>query len=415
MTALPSSVKSNILHVGLPASKEGIAAYRNAGGQVFFFVTPEEKPNLILEQNDCGVTWSSDEAIKAFLFERWPTWVGWTIAGNDADRMGKLAKIMGELVELSNFDTRSIEYLTKDATPTKNALQNFRYSEDGIKLSRAKGRGKGTTGVIIAAGPSLNTQWDDLRKFQQSNPEKVCVIVAGRTYKKCMESNVVPQFVYEVEQFEWDDKIWQFAPVPHPDTKLVFPLTVCPGVPRAWPADRICAIDHNTAKLFGWKIGEDSISGGNSILHHMFNWAMWLGCNPIVLAGADLAYPNGVKEDTHANGTFHPWPADILRGEKTHQDPYDVPSMDGGMVQSSLPYQNFRLFLEIQIQNGINGNKDLKVYNLSKRGQRIIGTTYIDSKELETLWKQPSTSPEPSSVPPSSGTPDSSSSGVASS
>lgn len=408
-------VRKNVLHVGLPASKEGIDQYHKDGGKIFFFVTPEEKPKLTLEGQDCGVTWISDEAVKKFLFDHWPMWAGWQIVGNEGDLMKKLASIMFELVELANFDTRSITYLTKDNTPTKNALQNFRWVDDGIKLSRARGRGAGTVGVVIAAGPSLNAKWQDIKRFQQSNPERVCVIVAGRSYKKCMEEGIVPQFVYEVEQFEWDDKIWQFAPTPHPDTKLVFPLSVCPGVPRAWPAERICAIDHNTAAMFGWKIREDSIDGGNSVLHHMFNWALWLKCSPIILCGADLAYPNGFKEDTHANGTFHPWPSDILKGEKTHQEPMTVKAMDGGTVQSSLPYQNFRLFLEIQIERGRKELEGLKVYNTSERGQYIAGTTYIDSKELESLWKQPSTSPEPSSVPASSDTSASASSGVASS
>lgn len=373
---LPESVQSLMFHVGVPASPEGVDLFKSQGGKIVFVLTPEEKEKYQLKPDEAGITWSSDEAVKAYLFENFHLWKGCTINGNEEERLCRFAKILSELVELHNFDTSSITFLTKDQTPTRNAFQNFRWVEDGIALKRARGRGVGTAAYIIAAGPSLNHQWKELKRIRQMDPN-ACFMVAGRTYKKAMEEGVVPQFVIEVEQFDWDDRIFMFAPMPHPETVLCFPLTVCPGVPKAWPSEKLVLVDHNMASLFGWKVGEESIDGGNSILHHMMNLSLWLGCNPICLAGVDLGYPNGYKEETHATGTFHPWPGDIMKAEKTHQEALTLPANDGGYVQSSMPYQNFRLFLEIQIQRAKAKNPNLQVLNFSPRGQKIVGAPYV--------------------------------------
>jgi len=377
MNPLPSAVNQMMFHIGIPASREGADKFKKDGGKVIFVLTPQEKEGFQLAAGEAGVTWESDEAVKSFLFENWHLWQGCTVNGNDETSMQRFAKILCEMVELHNFDLASVSALTKDNGPTKNALRNYRWVEDGIPLSRAKGKGTGTLAIILAAGPSLNHQWAQLRRIRQSEPMS-CFIVAGRTYRKAMKEGVIPNFVVEVEQFEWDDKIFMFAPEPHPDTVLAFPISVCPGVPRAWPVEKMVMLDHNTAKLMGFEVGAESMAGGNSILHHMMNLALWLGCDQIALAGADLSYPKGNAEDTHADGTFPAWPGGILKAEHSFQPPLMVPANDGGTVESSQAYKNFRLFLEIQIERAVKERPTLKVWNFSPRGQLVKGAPFAD-------------------------------------
>lgn len=382
-----SSVKSMLLYAGLPREDEvpGIEQFKKAGGNVIFFLSPEEKGKYTLKPDEAGVTWENDTLLKKWLFENMHLWTGGQIGGSSPEKAQQFAGVLGEVVNLTNFDTQSVTFLAKDNEPAKNMYRNFRWVDDGVPLRRAKGLGKGQTAVIVAAGPSLNDQWTDLVRIQRE-VENTTWIVCGRSYAKAAESGIVPDFVVEVEQFDWDDKIFMFAPKPGPFTTLCGPLTACPGLFTAWPSLKMMLVDHNVAKLFGWEIGTDSIDGGNSILHHMFNLAMFLGCERVCLAGADLAYPPGSK-DTHADGTFPAWPRQVLVQEHNRQTPLELVSTDGGKVQSSQPYRNFGLFLEMQIATHRKAKPALDVINFSAHGQKIEGTHYEDVKTWNGLQR----------------------------
>lgn len=398
------------LYIGLPCPEAPVASLKARGTKIIFVLSSEEKKDFVLADDEAGVTWDDDVTLTRWLFDNMGIWEGAEVHGKDGERKSRFAGVLGDVARLMNFDNDSVQFLTSDKTPTRNAFKNFRHCEDGVPVRRAYGFAKGTACVIIAAGPSLNDQWKELKRFRDTAEKGLIFIVAGRSYTKAMKEGVIPDFVMEVEQFEWDDKLWHFAPMPPKQTILCGPLTACPGVFNAWPDQRqvMMLTDHNMAQIQGWKLYRESIDGGNSILHHMFELACWIGSNEIYLAGADLAYPEG-STDTHADGSFPSWPKDVLSLEHVRQEPLKVPCTSGGEANSSFPYRNFCIFLEMQIAkhrkgikmaNGkewaIEAKPDLKVYNLSPHGQRIQGTEYRSIKEC---FLPPSSSPPASSLP----------------
>jgi len=403
-----SSVKSLLLYAGPPREDEceGIEALKKEGGKVIFFLTPEEKKVYTLKPDEAGVTWENDALLQKWLMENMAIWTGGQIGGSSREKASQFAAVLGEVINLTNFDTRSLEFLSKDNEPARNIYRNYRWVEDGIPLRRAKGMGQNAVVFIVAAGPSLNKQWETLARIQRERADTT-FIVCGRSYARAMEAGIIPDFVVEVEQFEWNDRIFMFAPKPHPTTILCAPLTACPGVMSAWPARRMILMDHNMAQFMKLELGTDSIDGGNSILHHMFNLAMFLGSTNVVLAGADLSYPPG-STDTHADGTFPAWPRPILVAEHNRQEPLMLPSTDGSMVEASQPYKNFCLFLEMQIATHRKAKPVLRVYNASAHGQKIEGTEFKELTEwLTPLLPAPSSSPPPSSPESSSSSPES--------
>lgn len=393
-----SSVKAMLLYAGVPREDEiqGIEDLKKGGGKVIFFLTPEERAVYHLKADEAGVNWESDALVQKWLMENLQTWQGGQIGGSSQERATQFAKVLGEVITLTNFDNRSLEFLTKDNEPGRNIYKNWRFADEGIHLRRAKNVGKGNVAFIVAAGPSLNTQWETLAKIQRSRPDTT-FIVCGRAYAKAMEMGVVPDFVVEVEQFEWDDKIFLFAPKPDPTTILCVPPTGCAGLLPAWPARKMLLVDHNMAQFMKLEVGLDSIDGGNSILHHMFNLSMFLGCDRAVLVGADLSYPPGAT-DTHADGTFPAWPRHVLVMEHNRQEPVTVPSTNGGTVEASQPYKNFCLFLEMQIAAHKKAKPELEVWNASPNGQKINGSVFKDLAE----WLTPSSPVQLPSEPPSS-------------
>lgn len=410
----PDAVVLPMLFAGVPGDQEipGIQEQLKRGGKVIYFVTPEEQKKITLKDGEAGVVWSNDGFVKQFLFDHIHGWIGGKVGGifdgqvganeGSMDRGQRLASMMADVLQLWSFDTNSAKALFKDMLPQRNMFRNHRWVEDGTPFQAFKGRGKGVTTVLIAAGPSLDQQWEHLARIRQNMPN-VGFIVCGRSYKKAMKHGINPEFVQEVEQFEWDDRLFLFAPEPPASSYLVGPLTACPNLYHAWPNKGRVVVtwDHNYAQLMG-KTKEEienhefSMDGGNSILHHMFNFAVWLGSENICLAGVDFSYPPGHK-GTHADGTFHNWNPEVLKAEMNYQAPLQVQSTDGGMVLSSQPYRNFCTFMEISIQKARKFIPNLRVVNFSPKGQKIEGTVYED---ISTWALTPL--PAPSSASPSS-------------
>ncbi len=408
-----SVIRLPMLFAGVPSAGEAsaMAEHRKSGGQIIYFVTPEEQKQITLASGEAGVVWQNDAFVKKFLFEHVHGWMGGKVGNidqlvgataGDMDRSRHLASLMHDVLALYSFDHTSAQHLFKDGEPQRNMFKNHRWIEDGTPFQVFKGRGKGVITICVAAGPSLDGQWEHLKRIRDTMPN-VGFIVCGRSYRQAMKYGLRPEFVHEVEQFEWNDRLFLFAPEPPAGTFLVGPLTACPNVYHAWPnKGQVCITwDHNYAQLMGSTkeqiaAHEHSMDGGNSVIHHMFNFATWLGSEVICLAGVDLSYPPGHKA-THAEGTFHMWNPAVMRSERAYQAPLTVKSTDGGEVQASQPYRNFATFLEISLESAKRFIPNLKVINFSPHGQEIKGTVYED---ISTWGTSPS--PAPSSALPSS-------------
>lgn len=380
---------NTVIHIGVPKDRERFNQFKKDGGRIIYILSDEEAKGFTVRlhkerpEAEAAVTWKNDVYLKRWIFENDKILEGGELVCEEdqIDRMRKFSAILFEVIELHNFDSRSLKVLTKDNLPLRNIMKNFRWIEDGIKLARTKDSMKGRPAVLIGAGPSLNKQWKILADLKRKFPG-LAYFCCGRSYKRLMQEGINPEFVVEAEEFEWNDAIWMFAPPPHPATVLACPPNVCPGIFTHWPAEKLVMVDHNTAQIHGWEIGTDSIDGGNSVMHLAFNLVNFMGVDRVFLAGIDLGYPDGVKEKTHADGTFHEWGGDTKKSENVYHEVMMLPSNDGTDVQSSPSYLNFKTFFEIQIQKFTEKNPKLEVYSFSPRGLKMEGVKYITFEEF---------------------------------
>lgn len=388
-SALPASIASApevvitggiLLHVGPRTEEDYPAAFKAKGYKVVWVLTREELQKNMPLADEMTLIWDSDDQMRRLLHDQMYLWTGAEILPA-CERQEKIAGIMAELISLHQFNTHSNEILGKNDQPTRNAIRNYRWYEEGIPIGRVRGKGKGLAAVLIAAGPSLNGQWPYLRKLREKMRD-VPFIVCGRSYKKAMQEGVFPEFVVEVEQYDWDADLFMFAPQPPEHTVLVFPQTATPRLGAIWPGPKLCLLNHNFAALMGMKPGEESVDGGNSVLHYQFILANILGSSPIYLAGVDFGYPKGREEDTHADGTFHAWPSDVTTMEHVHQGGIECEANDGGKLMSSPAYQNFGTYLSVQVQKAREKQADLRVLTFSPRGLKIAGVEYTSIEEV---------------------------------
>ena len=400
MTVATDPIKLTIF-AGIPGPSVDLVKMKADGRRIVLFLTPEEAKSYIGPIPDNAFIWGSDAGVHSYLFEHLNDFIGAEIA--EATRAQKLAMILKDIVELHNFDQHSMEVLGLKSEPMKNMMQNFRWVQDGLPLRRFKNVGKDAkhSALVIAAGPSLNYQWQAIAQIRATDPN-VTVLCVGRSYAKAVSEGIIPDFVLEAEQYEFDAGIWNFAPRPQLGIILACPLSVNPLVMKAWPVEKMALVDHTTAQIHGMELGVDSLDGGNSVAHLCFNLAVHLGCNPIVMAGVDLGYGTPTC-DTHADGVFpEAWPNQILRAEHARQQELPGDAWDGSSMQTSPAYKNFGALFTSLAQKARKTAPALKCYSVSPRGLKILGFEYLDLKEWGKWNSAPSSPASSPSVASSS-------------
>lgn len=313
------------------------------------------------------------------------------------DKFVEFVDIFQKVISLANFDTTSGEFLHSAVNPTKNVLLNMPYAlglphAPALQAKDLMGIGKGKTAVLCGAGPSLEDAIPHLKRIQDS----VIMICVGRTYKLLRQHGIRVDYTLSCEMFDWDSAIFDGIEDAG-DTVLGYASVCAPLTVRKWPGKKVCLWDVETAKILD---RTDCILGGNSVAHHMLNFAAQiLDAEPIILVGIDLAY---TKPRTHAEGTFHSgWPKEIVqkeneyhvekwlpctgKGRDFHPECHRMPValgvgsfMPSGIVEvrSSDAYQNFGTLFSVLI-----AKHGKKVYNACPNGQKITGTEYLN---LET-------------------------------
>jgi len=309
------------------------------------------------------------------------------------DKLVEFCDILTNVIKLANFDTTSGQFLSKAVNPVRNVLCNMPYAigcvhEKVIQCEDLQGSLKGKPALLCAAGPSLEDAIPHIKRLQ----DKCAICCVGRSYKLLRKHDIRVDYVVSVEMFDWDAAIFEGL-TDVQDTVLAFASVCSPPAVKAWPGKRVCLYDPETGAMLKNKA---SILGGNSVAHHMLNFAAQiLEAEPLILVGVDLAY---TRPKTHAEGT-HPegWPEDIKKKELEFQDELWVPctskgdtfdpwchrtpvAIGGGLamsgiieVRSSPAYQNFAVLFAILIFK--HGKK---VLNACSNGQKIKGVEYLD-------------------------------------
>ncbi len=428
---------SSLIHVGRPDKEEPhksmkrVVRFRMENPNVALYIlvwTPEDRDAMKPYEDEKVkvLYWESDEKLSAFLMDFLTEIAGAMIIGSrhyvcpdghvtegsyaapiekcgtcdmgvnailqEAEKVKEFGELFLKVIKLTNFDTRSGDWLQTQVSPTANILRNMEWIE-GCRHEPAlnvKDREKGKTAIIVGAGPSLEEAMPHLERLSARDDH--FVICVGRVFKM-LAGQVKIAYTASCEMFDWDAAIFDGVRSAE-NTILAFASMCAPATVKAWPGKKTPMLDIETAKLLN---RTDWIYGGNSVAHHMLNFAMQtLGAKEAILVGIDLAY---TKEKTHADGSHHDkWPDAVKEAEKLYQDEmwvectgkgdtfepncHRVPTFiaAGGMavsrqviVKSSPSYECFATLFGVLI-----AKHGKPVWNACPNGQKISGTTYLD-------------------------------------
>lgn len=187
----------------------------------------------------------------------------------------------------------------------ENLLPNFRRLKDVFFINQLKGLFQGRPAIVCGAGPSLNDVIDDIKRYR----DHAVIIAGGSTIAALSHHGINPHLAVAVD--------------PNPDeyprllastalmTPLVFGARLLPEVFNTCAGEmgylQTIAQDPSEQWLAeklgvsGQRMEEDFGEEALSVTTTCIALATFLGCDPIILAGVDLAY-TGMER--YAKGIF---------------------------------------------------------------------------------------------------------------
>lgn len=265
-------------------------------------------------------------------------------------------------------------------------LKNTQYILQSKDVSYLKEAFKNVPAIVVAAGPSLNKNIEQLHKAKN----KAVIIAVDTIVHRLLQENIIPDFVCSIERIsEVYDYFYKDKDIPA-EVTLVGPAVLDTRIFEEYKGELLIPFRNEineTAwlqKMFG--LNEDTgISMGSSCAHVAFGLAEHMGCSPIILVGQDLAY-GASESETHASGTTY----DNQEQKVTVKRDQDVvEGYYGGMVTTTKIWIQFKVWFEKRI-----GEENLHVIDATEGGARIFYTEQLSLQEAlqnycQTSIKQP--------------------------
>jgi hypothetical protein len=266
-----------------------------------------------------------------------------------------------------------------------HTLRNLVATVDGIDLTALYGRLTGVPIAVVAAGPSLDRQLDALRALAG----RALVIAADTAWRPLAAAGIDPHIVVALDPTELNGR--------H--------LLNVPARRQPWLLAEL-SVDPRVVSAFGARIGAFRVAN-----HHPWPWAGTLGLNapvvrvwgsvvtactdlalsfggdPIMFAGADLAFTRGQPycrgttfEEDWARATAHGWDIQRLWEQLLASKPMVMIPDVNGVETRTAPYLiEFRDWLAARASE----HRDRRFVNTTGGG--ILGGEHIEQVDLASI------------------------------
>jgi len=273
----------------------------------------------------------------------------------------------------------------------KNIANNFPAYLSTPPIDRLRDRFKGFPGIVVAAGPSLRKNMDQLAELQS----KAVIITVQTTFKTLLDRGIHPNFVTSLDYHEMSKRFFEEIR-DYGETHLVAEPKVTWHVLDHYDGPtsvlyndfaRLCLGDALAAR--------DGLKAGATVAHLAFYLAVYMGCDPIVMTGQDLAYTNHVyyTPGVAIHGLWRPqlnrfcsiemmeWER-IVRSRKILMKVKDI---DGQTI-----YTDEQLFTYLQQFEGDFATVPGRVIDATGGGVRKAGTRVMSLKDVaEQYCREP--------------------------
>gem|GEM_PF-6335223 len=255
-----------------------------------------------------------------------------------------------------------------------NILRNASHIASSWKLRHLQNKYRGIPAVVVSAGPSLDKNVHILKNVQH----RVLIIGEDATYNRLLKEGILPDFILVLERdyITYEKFFKDSLPSDLTQPVLLCQSVVWPEIPRIYRGP--IAFTFKSAipleKKLCEKLGRDFVhlDSGSSVAVMGISLAHFLGSDPIILIGQDLAFSE--EGYTHAEGV-------AVRAEAKSRTNSGVPivqlpGISGKPVKSTTTWRLFKH----QIENLIL-QKKLNVIDATEGGALIEKTKIMKLKD----------------------------------
>jgi hypothetical protein len=242
------------------------------------------------------------EVITGFPYEK----IGFISLHPNRERFEEIKNLLYRKVTLESAIHLEMMYAHKLA---KNLFRNFKRLPDAFNVGLWKDQFKDVPAVICGAGPSLEDVTEELKGIKG----KALVMAGGSAITALSAKGITPDLLFAIDPNP--EEFTRLAFHTAYDVPLIFGCRLEPnvfyshagpigylmtgtgGLLEKWMEERLGIKDYEILK----GLGEEALS----VTAIAFMTAIYLGCNPIILAGVDLSYhfgkryAKGVMSDLH--------------------------------------------------------------------------------------------------------------------
>ncbi|MEQ8316238.1 MAG: DUF115 domain-containing protein [Phycisphaerales bacterium] len=150
----------------------------------------------------------------------------------------------------------------------------------------------GAPAIVVSAGPSLAESFEELAR--PGVRDRACIIAAQTVLKPLLERGIKPHFVTALDHHDISRRFYEGLTASDVEgITLVAEPKANPAILRAWPGAVRMPADEVLDRVLG-DSSHAKLQGGATVAHLSYYLARYLGCDPVVLVGQDLAYTDGL-------------------------------------------------------------------------------------------------------------------------
>jgi hypothetical protein len=265
---------------------------------------------------------------------------------------------------------------------------------------------RGKPVIIVAAGPSLDSNVEQLRGMQ----EQAFILCVDTAYRNLITRGIVPHLVVTIDAR--DNSLRHLQGIKEPTGALLaFDLEASHNSIRSFGGPRL-AVGVTKSNLTIWLDsvlgGKGMIPKGSNVMLSAYHLAEEAGAEPIILIGCDLAYPRE-GGSTHAGQTA--FAANFQQRERDGKRYILQPSVDDPKVWDELEVHMVegvdgqpvptipQLYTYLSMLESLVAQGRSRVLNATEGGARIHGTETITLAEALARETQPGIVPPPGKLP----------------
>ncbi|WP_313131415.1 motility associated factor glycosyltransferase family protein [Anaerocolumna sp.] len=222
-------------------------------------------------------------------------------------------------------------------------------------VDNIKEKFKGRNLYIIAAGPSLDKNYLELKKIGSNS----IILSTGTVLKKLLNAGITPDFAIIIDG---NNSVYnQIDGIENIDTPLLYLSTVYYKIPQSYKGKRyfICQEGYTKSEKYAKEKGYSLFYTGGSVVTTALDIGISFECKKIIFVGLDLAYTNSLDhacETTYVN-------------KITDNDLREVEDINGSKVLTSKNMNIYRRWIE----NRIKDVNNIEIIDATEGGAKIAG------------------------------------------